>query len=108
VDPPAIARSETWHVVRDDDRYVVRDALSGRFTVSETRLYAGKETRGHSHPHDEVYYFQSGSGVFIVGGEARDVGAGDVGYVPPGAFHQVRADTELVFLCFFEGTRESA
>lgn len=45
----------------------------------------------HSHPHEQVGYMVEGEAVFVVGGETRTVGAGQMWRIPGGVPHQVTA-----------------
>ena len=47
----------------------------------------GRAMAGHSHPTDEIYIVVSGSGYVIVGGENREVFAGDTVAIPAGVWH---------------------
>lgn len=82
-------------------------------TVSETKLRANQETRGHRHlEQEEVYYFVEGVGVMEVspteGPQVFDVRAGDIVAVPAGSFHKVsnKGHTWLRFITIFNGARE--
>ena len=72
------------NIVKQDDRYVVKDNKFGNnLVISSTRLFAYKETSGHT------------------------VRAGDVVPIKDGVFHKVYNDTneELYFVCVFDGNR---
>lgn len=97
-----------WVTVRNEERYVVRDATAGRFTVAETTLQPGRSTRGHTHEGDEVYVFLAGRGRMQAGERTVSVAAGSVVYVAPNEYHRVeaeRGDFPFRFLSFFEGER---
>ena len=47
----------------------------------------GMTMAGHAHPTDEIYIVLSGSGYVIVGGENREVFAGDTVAIPAGMWH---------------------
>ncbi len=69
-------------------------------SLAEASLPAGQATDRHYHAlTEEFYYIISGSGDIEVDGERRPVGAGDCILIPPGAWHQIRATEDLVFLC---------
>ena len=40
-----------------------------------------------------------GEGVMEIDGHQREVGPGDAILIPPGAWHQITASTEMCFLC---------
>lgn len=96
-------------VVKDDDRYVVRDnTFLNNLVISSTDLKPGKSTSGHSHSgQEEVYNFVKGKGKMKVDDEVFSVSEGDVILVEDGKFHQVINNSEenLYFVCVFEGSR---
>jgi oxalate decarboxylase/phosphoglucose isomerase-like protein (cupin superfamily) len=98
--------------IKDDDTYIVKDNKTlTNLVVSSTRLYRGKQTRGHRHPgQEEVYVFVQGFGKMIVGNEDTEpfnVGPGSVVLIPDGAFHRVinDGDSNMLFNCVFQGAR---
>ena len=61
---------------------------------------AGGATQKHFHKLSEEFYFLlEGEGEMEIGGETRAVGPGDAILIPPGAWHTIRAKTDLRFLC---------
>jgi len=96
-------------VVKDDDRYVVKDNGSlNNLVVSSTDLKPGKSTSGHTHPgQEEVYNFVKGEGKMKVDDEVFAVKQGDVILIEDGKFHQVINDSKenLYFVCVFDGSR---
>ena len=71
-------------------------------SLAEATLPAGGATERHYHRQsEEIYYLVEGSGEIELDGERRDVVPGDAILIPPGAWHQIRADEghELRFLC---------
>ena len=71
-------------------------------SLAEATLPAGGATERHYHREsEEIYYLVEGSGEMELDGERRRVGPGDAILIPPGAWHQIRADEsgELRFLC---------
>jgi oxalate decarboxylase/phosphoglucose isomerase-like protein (cupin superfamily) len=98
--------------VKDDETYLIKDNKSLKnLVVSSTRLYRGKQTRGHRHAgQEEVYVFVQGWGKMIVGDEDSspfNVGPGSVVLIPDGAFHRVinDGDSHMLFNCVFDGKR---
>jgi NDP-sugar pyrophosphorylase family protein len=92
-------------LVKADERYVVCDKLLGKnLVLSITILHAGKQTRGHSHPVGEVYFFVEGRGEIELDGKRRVVRSKDVISITPDTFHRVynTSDKDLIFLCVFE------
>jgi len=71
-------------------------------SLAEATLASGQETERHYHAEsEELYYVLEGAGEMEVDGERARVGPGDAILIPPGAWHQIRADGpgELRFLC---------
>ena len=69
-------------------------------SLAEARLDEGQRTERHYHARtEEIYFLLEGNGEMEVDGERRRVAAGDAVLIPPGARHQIRADTALRFLC---------
>ena len=98
-------------VVKQDDRYIVTDNKFGNnLVISSTRLFAHKETSGHSHDgQEEVYVFTSGTGIMQINDHKFEVNKGDVIPVPDGAFHRVfnESDELLEFAAVFNGERHT-
>jgi mannose-6-phosphate isomerase-like protein (cupin superfamily) len=71
-------------------------------SLAEATLAPGQATQRHYHAEtEEIYVLLAGAGEMEVEGERRRVGPGDAILIPPGAAHQIRADSdaELRFLC---------
>ncbi len=69
-------------------------------SLAEARVPSGSSTQRHYHREsEEFYYITSGSGMMEIDGEARGISPGDAILIPPGAWHEIRATTDLVFLC---------
>ena len=69
-------------------------------SLAEATLPAGGETRRHFHRlSEEFYYLLAGRGLMEIDGELREVGPGDAVLIPAGAWHQIRAQEPLRFLC---------
>ena len=60
----------------------------------------GRKTRRHRHPYDEVAFVREGRGRWIVGGEEREAGPGDILVVKAGQVHEFAniGDSTLVHL----------
>jgi len=80
-----------------------RQTLPSRHqSLAEATVPVGGCTAAHYHPQaEELYFFTAGTGRLRIGGEERDVRAGDCAVIPPGAEHKlVNTGTEpLVLLC---------
>jgi quercetin dioxygenase-like cupin family protein len=64
---------------------------------------AGQSQSAHTHAHeDKVYYVLEGRGVFTVGDEERELGAGEIALAPAGQNHGVAncSQQRLVTLVF--------
>jgi mannose-6-phosphate isomerase-like protein (cupin superfamily) len=71
-------------------------------SLAEATIGPGEATDRHYHrDSEELYYLVEGSGEIEVDGERAAVAAGDAILIPPGAWHQIRADvgTSLRLLC---------
>lgn len=69
-------------------------------SLAEARLPAGGVTERHYHRQSEEFYFiLEGSGSMEVDGEVRAIAPGDAVLIPPGAWHQITATSDLRFLC---------
>ena len=95
-------------VVKEDDRYVVKDnKLLKNLVVSSTKLEPKKSTSGHSHAgQEEVYHFIKGSGRMELDDKKINVKVGDVVLIEDGVFHRVHAGPYgCYFVCVFDGRR---
>ena len=71
-------------------------------SLAEARLPAGASTQEHFHPRaEEIYYLTHGTGRMRIGGETREVKAGDAIAIPPGQKHKLwnTGDETLRLLC---------
>lgn len=71
-------------------------------SLAEATLQPGQATQRHYHRDaEEIYFLLEGSGELEVDGERARVTAGDAVLIPPGAWHEIRADANdsLRFLC---------
>ncbi|MEI8341401.1 MAG: cupin domain-containing protein [Verrucomicrobiota bacterium] len=69
-------------------------------SLAEARVPASGSTQRHYHKLSEEFYFiLEGEGELEIDGEIRRVGPGDCALIPPRAWHTIRAQTALRFLC---------
>jgi mannose-6-phosphate isomerase-like protein (cupin superfamily) len=69
-------------------------------SLAEATLEPGQATERHYHARtEEIYFLLEGEGEMEVDGERRLVGPGEAVLIPAGAWHQIRAETPLRFLC---------
>lgn len=69
-------------------------------SLAEASLPAGRATQRHHHKlTEEIYFILEGRAEMEVDGETRSVEPGDTIFLPPGAWHVIRARTPLRFLC---------
>lgn len=69
-------------------------------SLAEANLPEGVATARHYHKlSEEFYYVIEGSGLMEIDGEQMQVGVGDAILIPAGAWHQIRADNTMRFLC---------
>ncbi|MFQ6105629.1 MAG: cupin domain-containing protein [Candidatus Hydrothermarchaeaceae archaeon] len=95
---------EVAEIVKSDDRYDVYDIKMDNLVASMTVLHSGKETTGHSHDADEVYFFVEGGGKIQLGDEKQEVARNDIILIHRGCFHKVfnNSSSDLIFICVFE------
>ncbi len=62
--------------------------------ICEWEVAGGGEVFPHTHPTHEYYYVTAGRGVIVIDDEEREVGPGDLIYVPPGKVHSARPTSE--------------
>ena len=71
-----------------------------RQSLAEASLRPGRGTQRHHHKRtEEIYFILEGRAEMEVDGESRQVGPGDAILLRPGAWHVIRAETHLRFLC---------
>lgn len=69
-------------------------------SLAEACVPAGSATQRHYHKLAEEFYFiLEGSGVMEIDGATRAVEPGDAILIPAGAWHTIRAENALRFLC---------
>ena len=69
-------------------------------SLAEAGLAEGGETQRHYHKlSEEIYFILEGQGVMEIDGETREIGPDDAILIPPGAWHQLKAQTGMRFLC---------
>jgi len=65
-------------------------------TATWVDVAPGHRQRPHEHPSEQVYMITAGSGRMLVGEEERQVGSGNLIYVPPGAVRGIENASEEV------------
>jgi mannose-6-phosphate isomerase-like protein (cupin superfamily) len=94
-EPFTTADGSTIRVLLDD-----RVATAHNQSLAEAELAPGQATQRHYHgATEEIYFLLEGTGEMEVDGNRRQVGPGDAILIPPGAWHQLRAETNLRMLC---------
>ena len=69
-------------------------------SLAEATMAPGQFTQRHYHINTEEFYFLiEGQALMEVDGFIQNVGPGDAILIPPGARHQITAQTQLRFLC---------
>ena len=95
-------------VVKEDDRYLVRDNTElNNLVVSSTTLKPNKATSGHKHDgQEEVYMFIEGDGHMTLDDNRFQIREGQMVLIEDGVFHKVEAgDNGCYFVCVFDGKR---
>lgn len=82
-------------------RYVGGDEEAGRVFIVETRAEAGWELGSHLHRHAHTSVLVSGAADVTVAGITRRYEGYNLITVPANTTHQVRAITDIVWLCLW-------
>ena len=94
-EPFTTADGSTIRVLLDAETAEARNQ-----SLAEASLKPGQATTRHYHAtSEEIYFVLEGTGEMEVDGERTAVGPGDSILIPPGAWHQIRADSAVRFLC---------
>jgi quercetin dioxygenase-like cupin family protein len=78
--------------------------------ANEFEVSGGSYVFPHTHPTHEFYYVTSGRGTMTIEGETRDIGQGDLVYIPPDAVHSLKpiSDTAPIHcFCFAVGVKDA-
>ena len=86
------------------------DATDGGYLelVSEFEIRGGEKVNPHKHPTHEFYYVTHGRGVMKIGGETKNVYAGDLIRIPPNEVHSMWPESKNASLhcfCFAIGVK---
>ncbi len=69
-------------------------------SLAEASLAKGGETQRHYHKlSEEIYFILDGQGMMEIDGDIRKVGPSDAILIPRSAWHQIKAITDIRFLC---------
>lgn len=69
-------------------------------SLAEASIPLGGSTQRHYHKRsEEIYFLLEGTGHMEIDGATREVGPGDAILIPPGAWHELRAHSQMRFLC---------
>jgi len=87
---------------------VVRQMLHGeRLMICRLTIAPGVETPPHSHVHEQITIVEKGRVRYVLGGDERIFGPGDVVVLPGGFWHGATVlDEEVVLLDIFSPIRE--
>jgi len=90
-----------YSIRKDTEVYLVEDFAADKYVMSVTKLYSGKETSGHRHNHDELYYIAAGNGILIIDNLQVNIQAGEFMHIQANQFHKVIniGDKTLLFVC---------
>lgn len=79
----------------------VKEKIGVAFSLAHARVAPGGSTILHSLSSSETYIIVSGKGRMQIDGEERDVGTGQVVYIPPNAKQKIMntGSGDLVFYC---------
>ena len=79
--------------------------------ANEFEVAGGSFVFPHTHPTHEFYYVTSGRGTMTIADETRDIGQGDLVYIPPDTVHSLEpiSDTAPIHcFCFAVGVEDAA
>jgi len=81
-----------------------KESLEITYSLAHARVKPGRSSLKHMLATTEVYYILEGRGTVHIDDESREVHAGHVVYIPPGAAQHIRntGETDLTFLCIVE------
>ena len=69
-------------------------------SLAEASVPAGGATERHYHKlSEEIYFMLEGEAVMDIDEEKQNIVPGDAILIPPGAWHQITAITDIRFLC---------
>src|SRR5690348_3100930 len=68
--------------------------------VNEFEVPAGGAVFPHTHPTHEFYFVMRGTGTMVIDAERRDIGPGDLVYIPPEAVHSLETTGDDPIHCF--------
>jgi quercetin dioxygenase-like cupin family protein len=86
----------------------MKDQTDGGFLelVNEFEVPGGGHVEPHSHPTHEFYYVISGRGIMEIEDDVREIGQGDLVYIPPDKVHTLKpvsAHAAIHCFCFAIG-----
>jgi quercetin dioxygenase-like cupin family protein len=67
----------------------IQTCAAAKMLMSVVDLEPGAVVADHSHPHEQVGIVLAGRLVFVIGGERKELGPGDVYRIPGGVVHGV-------------------
>jgi mannose-6-phosphate isomerase-like protein (cupin superfamily) len=68
--------------------------------VNEFEVPPGGAVFPHTHPTHEFYFVMRGTGTMVIEAERRDIGPGDLVYIPPDAVHSLETTGADAIHCF--------
>jgi len=88
-----------WWMVRPREMHELTDRGYLEL-VNEFEVPSGGAVFPHTHPTHEVYFVMRGNGTMVVADERRDIGPGDLVYIPPDAVHSLETIGDAPIHCF--------
>ena len=98
-----------WYLVEPREMRALTDGGSLEL-VNEFEVRPGGRVDPHSHPTHEFYFVMTGHGVMTVDGEDREIGPGDLVYIPPDLVHSLRPlgeDETIRCFCFAVAVKDA-
>jgi len=92
------------HIEHGTERQMI---VGEKLMICRLRFLPNIVTPVHSHPHEQITMVQQGRVLFTVGGEQKNVGAGDILHFPSGVPHgATMLDEEVILIDIFSPIRE--
>ena len=88
-----------WWMVRPQE---MKEATDRGYLelVNEFEVAPGGAVYPHNHPTHEFYFVMRGAGTMVIGDERREIGPGDLVYIPPNAVHSLETSGDDAIHCF--------
>ena len=98
-----------WWMIESGE---MKDLTDGGFLelANEFEVAGGGYVEPHSHPTHEFYFVMSGRGIMDIEGDTREIGQGDLVYIPPNRVHTLKPISDhapIHCFCFAIGMKDA-